>query len=76
MDLKQFEIQYTNPQENDDRTIPVSHKSETYDLEFDGSAISLINNGDNSWSLVEGSIDQETVNLIGEAIEKKIRLEL
>jgi hypothetical protein len=74
MDLKQFEIQ--NPLVNDDRSIPVTHKTETYDLEFNGSAISLINNGDNSWSLVEGSIDQETVNLIGEAIEKKIRLEL
>ena len=73
MDVKEFEIQYSNHSGNSARTIKVTHFTETYDFEFDGSAISLINNGDNSWSLVEGNIDQETMNLLGDAIEKKIK---
>jgi hypothetical protein len=49
--------------------IKVLHIDETFELEVDGQKISILNNGDNSWSLVDGELDQETVNLIGEGIE-------
>ena len=73
MEIKEFEIQLaiTGPE-----TIKVRHSTETFDLELKGTAISLINNGDNSWSIVKGDIDQETANLIGEAIEQKVNDEL
>ncbi|MEJ6981290.1 hypothetical protein WG906_12555 [Pedobacter sp. P351] len=54
MDIRQFEIQFLNPSDNEERTLVVNHHTETFDLELDGSTISIINNGDNSWSLVEG----------------------
>lgn len=73
MDMRDFEIRYMDPSRDDERTLKVNHSTETFDLEFDGSAVSLINNGDNSWSLVEGDLDQVTVNLIGDAIEKSMR---
>ena len=47
----------------------VHHESETFDVEFEGKRVSLINNGDNSWSAVENLLDQEVVNEIGTAIE-------
>ncbi|RKD15173.1 hypothetical protein BCY91_06540 [Pelobium manganitolerans] len=52
------------------RTLFLTHNTETFDFELDGQAISIINNGDNSWSIVAGMIDQETVNLIGTEVEK------
>ena len=51
------------------RTATVRHDSETFDVEFEDIRLSLINNGDNSWSAVENLMDQETVNEIGSAIE-------
>ena len=50
--------------------ILIKHESETFDFEFEGKNISLINNGDNSWSSVENNLSQEDVNLIGTEIEK------
>ena len=50
----------------------VSHNGETFDLDYFGTAVSLINNGDNSWSIVEGDISQEHANEIGQAIEKRL----
>lgn len=72
MDIKKFDIHFFNPSDNTEKTLVVNHNTETFDLEFDGSAVSIINNGDNSWSLVEGDIDQETVNTIGAAIENAL----
>ena len=50
--------------------LAVSHRSETFDFNLKNTEVSIINNGDNSWSLVTGNLDQESVNLIGTEIEK------
>lgn len=50
--------------------LKVHHKDETFEVELDGKTIVILNNGDNSWSSVDGNADQLTVNLIGDAIEK------
>jgi hypothetical protein len=51
-------------------SLEVIHNDETFEIELNGEKISIINNGDNSWSLVSGDLLQEVVNLLGEAIEK------
>ena len=48
----------------------ISHDSETFDFIWKGEEVSIINNGDNSWSEIQNRLDQETVNLIGTEIEK------
>lgn len=50
--------------------LTVNHKDETFEVELNGKTIAILNNGDNSWSSVDGNADQLTVNLIGDAIEQ------
>lgn len=50
-------------------TATVYHQTETFDVDLGAAQVSLINNGDNSWSSVENVLDQETVNEIGMVIE-------
>ena len=50
--------------------LTVSHRSETFDFNLKDTEVSIINNDDNSWSLVAGKLDQESVNLICTEIEK------
>lgn len=52
------------------KKLKIFHQTETFDFKIDGKEISILNNGDNSWSIVTGLIDQEEVNLIGSEIEK------
>ncbi|RVU02530.1 hypothetical protein EOD41_00910 [Mucilaginibacter limnophilus] len=47
----------------------VTHQDETFAVENGRGTIILINNGDNSWSIVNGGISQESANIIGQAIE-------
>lgn len=49
--------------------VKVTHTDETFGFELEGNQISIINNGDNSWSQVEGNAPQEVVNTTGQAIE-------
>lgn len=56
--------------EAETRSVKIYHETETFDFNLEGQKISLINNGDNSWSGVSGSISQEEINLIGAEIEK------
>jgi len=48
----------------------VHHTGETLGVELDRRTVSILNNGDNSRSLVEGDPDQLNINLIGDAIEQ------
>lgn len=68
---EKFRISVTT--ENGQYPLMISHQEETFDLMYRGESISIINNGDNSWSLVIGQIDQATVNEIGQAIENYYR---
>lgn len=69
--IAQFDI--TIDLDNSQTTINVSHQTETFDFMLDSQPVSLINNGDNSWSIVTGNITQETANQIGQAIETYYR---
>jgi len=51
-------------------SLRVTHESETFDFVFQGKQVSIINNGDNSWSSIENELEQETINIIGAEIEK------
>jgi len=51
------------------KSFTIHHSSETFDFDYEGTAVSILNNGDNSWSGVKGELDQETINFIGAAIE-------
>lgn len=64
-----FTIHLTHRDGDRQLSASVCHESETFDVEIEGIQVSLINNGDNSWSAVENVLDQETVNEIGAAIE-------
>jgi len=64
-----FTITLRLPGQTKPQTILINHLSETFDFQFNGQQVSIINNGDNSWSEVGNALDQETVNLIGEKIE-------
>jgi len=66
---KPFAVRCTDPVTGKPFTATVYHESETFDVDLGGAQVSLINNGDNSWSAVENILDQETVNEIGIAIE-------
>lgn len=70
MNIKEFEIK---PELSSKAQLVVKHHTETFDFVLNGSEVSIINNGDNSWSIVSGDLDQETANLIGDAIEKKLK---
>lgn len=56
--------------EAETRSITIYHETETFDFDLEGQEVSLINNGDNSWSIVSGTVSQEEINLIGTEIEK------
>ncbi|WP_207534169.1 hypothetical protein [Desertivirga arenae] len=54
-------------------SLQILHKTETFDFEMEGNKVSMINNGDNSWSIVSGNISQEEANLIGAEIEEHFK---
>lgn len=65
-----FEITFIMPGSERPKQALVRHDTETFDLEVDGLDVVLLNNGDNSWSSLKGELDQESVNVIGAAIEE------
>lgn len=70
MDKQQvFSVRVTLPGNTEESAIKIEHIDETYQAEHPSGKAMIINNGDNSWSLVSGDVSQETVNLIGQAIE-------
>jgi hypothetical protein len=50
--------------------LDVNHFDETFSVKLQDQSIVILNNGDNSWSLVSGEINQLNVNIIGDAIEQ------
>ena len=55
-------------------SLTVEHTDETFTLSQEGQKLgSILNNCDNTWQLVEGTLAQEQVNLLGEEIEKHYR---
>lgn len=69
-DDHKFQISFMCDGGNQLSALTISHADETYAFELNGKAVSIINNGDNSWSLVVGELDQLNINLIGDAIER------
>lgn len=69
-DHQTFQINIKLPNQQGTATLTIKHQDETFSTELDGSTISLINNGDNSWSQLAGNTPQETINAIGEGIEQ------
>ncbi|QJD96044.1 hypothetical protein HH214_09225 [Mucilaginibacter robiniae] len=65
-----FQISVQLPEEKSATALGITHPDETFSFELNGNPVSIINNGDNSWSLVSGAVAQETVNVIGDAIEQ------
>lgn len=49
--------------------LSVHDTGKLFETELFGDPVSLIRNQDHSWNLVKGDLSQETVNIIGEAIE-------
>ncbi|HVW98020.1 MAG TPA: hypothetical protein VHA56_18765 [Mucilaginibacter sp.] len=50
-------------------SLDVEHVDETFNVRYQNELISMINNGDNSWSEVYGNHPQELINQLGQAIE-------
>lgn len=51
--------------------VAVEHHDETFALVVNENCIaSILNNGDNTWQLVRGTLPQELINEIGDEIEK------
>lgn len=73
MDKKQFEISLNLRDADSPESLLVNHTDETFRFNLKGKEISIINNGDNSWSLVSGDLSQERVNEIGQDIEAYYR---
>ncbi|TCK83656.1 hypothetical protein [Albibacterium bauzanense] len=69
-DDSNFRISVTLNRIDQTTHLKVHHKDETFEIELDGKIVAILNNGDNSWSSVDGDLDQLTVNLIGDAIEQ------
>ena len=68
---QEFEVDVHLPQSEKIQKLRISHKDETFEFEWDGDKVSILNNGDNTWETVEGNApDQELVTAIGEAIER------
>jgi hypothetical protein len=67
---QQFQVQVLWPQTGEKETLNVIHRDETFEFTRLGQKVSILNSGDNAWDLIEGQLDQQTVNLIGDAIEK------
>lgn len=68
-DDKQFSIEFGDGAKAK-QSLLIDHSDETYAFQLKGNAFSIINNGDNSWSLVTGELDQLSINMIGDAIER------
>ncbi|WP_158826992.1 hypothetical protein [Mucilaginibacter lacusdianchii] len=68
-----FKINVSFDDHSNTEEILIKHTDETFSFFRNGQQISIINNGDNSWSLIEGDLDQLVVNLIGTEIEKHYR---
>lgn len=54
-------------------SLQVRHQSETFDFNLNGTDVSIVNNGDNSWSGLSNAPNQEIVNRIGAEIEKHFK---
>lgn len=65
-----FQVTLQLPDQQGSQKLNILHTDETFSFELHGSPLSIINNGDNSWSLVSGNAAQEIVNQIGDAIEQ------
>ncbi|WP_207420684.1 hypothetical protein [Desertivirga brevis] len=51
--------------------LSIEHPDESFTVSSEGEMLaSILNNGDNTWQLVEGNLSQEAVNVIGSEIEK------
>lgn len=51
--------------------LEINHEEEIFRVSLNGITIGAVtSNEDKSWDLAGGELDQETVNLIGEGIEK------
>lgn len=64
-----FSINVCLPPDDRKFILKVHHQDEAFDFIMDAQTLSIINNGDNSWSLIKGELSQEIVNIIGQAIE-------
>jgi hypothetical protein len=69
MQNKNFCISIQLPDSAGQQKVSVQHIDETFELTFNNTDASIINNGYNSWSLVSGQLSQEQVNVIGQGIE-------
>lgn len=69
-DDRNFNITVTLKNADHVTHLKVTHFDETFSVELLGKTIVILNNGDNSWSLISGEIDQLNVNIIGDAIEQ------
>lgn len=69
-DDRNFNITVTLENADHITHLNVHHFDETFSVQLQGKTIVILNNGDNSWSLVSGEIDQLDVNIIGQAIEQ------
>jgi hypothetical protein len=69
-DDRNFNITVTLEKADQATLLEVNHFDETFGVQLQGKTIVILNNGDNSWSLVSGEIDQLDVNIIGQAIEQ------
>jgi hypothetical protein len=70
---KNFSIDVRLSGDQQNSVLMVNHPDETFVVTIGTRQISIINNGDNSWSLVTGDLSQENVNIIGQAIEDVYR---
>ncbi len=53
------------------KTLEINHEGEIFRISLNGTTIGAVtSNKDKSWDLAGGELDQKTVNLIGEGIEK------
>ncbi|MDF3077275.1 MAG: hypothetical protein K0S09_1164 [Sphingobacteriaceae bacterium] len=68
-----FEIKVDLNNTGETVSLQVRHQEETFDFSLNGTDVSILNNGDNSWSGVSNAPSQELVNRIGAEIEKHFR---
>lgn len=66
-DDSNFEVRVTLKDAGQETYVNVHHQDETFEIDLHGKTVSILNNGDNSWSLVDGDLDQLDINLIGDA---------
>lgn len=50
--------------------LSIHQTDQTFETVLFGDSIAVLYLGESSWNLIKGNIDQETVNIIGEAIEE------